>query len=81
MKRRPELTLIGLDFEAEDMGARLAAEGFPFDKPGFVIWEAVTDGTATLRYRAGADAEQLLDARKQLDDAAFIGNLKAQYGL
>lgn len=46
-----------------------------------VIWDAVTDGTTTLRYRAGADAEQLLDARKQLDDAAFIGNLKAQFGL
>lgn len=46
-----------------------------------VIWEAVTDGTDTLRYRAGADAVELLDNRKALDDAAFIGGLKAQMGL
>ena len=46
-----------------------------------VIWEAVTDGTDTLRYRAGADAVELLNNRKMLDDAAFIGGLKAQLGL
>ena len=46
-----------------------------------VIWDAVTDGSDTLRYRAGADAVQLLDNRKALDDAAFIGGLKAQFGL
>lgn len=46
-----------------------------------VIWQAVTDGTTTLRYRAGADAVELLDNRKALDDAAFIGGLKAQLGL
>ena len=46
-----------------------------------VIWEAVTDGTDTLRYRAGADAVELLDNRKALDDATFIGGLKTQLGL
>ncbi len=46
-----------------------------------VIYQAVTDGTATLRYRAGADAVELLDNRKALDDASFIGGLKAQLGL
>lgn len=46
-----------------------------------VIWNAVTDGTDTLRYRAGADAVELLDNRKALDDATFIGGLKAQLGL
>lgn len=46
-----------------------------------VIWNAVTDGTDTLRYRAGADAVQLLDNRKALDDATFIGGLKTQFGL
>lgn len=46
-----------------------------------VIWTAVTDGTATLRYRAGPDAVELLDNRKKLDDATFIGGLKAQFGL
>ena len=46
-----------------------------------VIWQAVTDGTDTLRYRAGADAVELLNNRKALDDATFIGGLKAQLGL
>ncbi len=46
-----------------------------------VIWNAVTDGTDTLRYRAGEDAVQLLDNRKTLDDATFIGGVKAQFGL
>ena len=46
-----------------------------------VIWNAVTDGTDTLRYRAGADAEELLTNRKNLDDATFIGGMKAQLGL
>ncbi len=43
-----------------------------------VIWTAVTDGTDTLRYRAGADAVELLDSRKALDDATFIGGMKTQ---
>ncbi len=46
-----------------------------------VIWKSVTDGTDTLRYRAGADAEELLTNRKALDDETFIGGLKAQLGL
>lgn len=46
-----------------------------------VIWTAVTDGMDTLRYRAGPDAVALLDNRKALDDATFIGGLKAQLGL
>ncbi|MEC8293443.1 MAG: SDR family oxidoreductase [Pseudomonadota bacterium] len=46
-----------------------------------VIWDAVTDGTDTLRYRAGADAVELLNNRKMLDDATFIGGLKTQLGL
>ena len=46
-----------------------------------VIWDAVTDGTDTLRYRAGDDAVELLDNRKALSDADFIGGLKQQLGL
>ena len=46
-----------------------------------VIWAAVTDGADTLRYRAGADAVELLDNRKKLDDATFIGGIKQQMGL
>lgn len=46
-----------------------------------VIWAAVTDGTNTLRYRAGNDAVELLDRRKAQDDELFIGNMKKQIGL
>lgn len=46
-----------------------------------VIFTAATDRSPTLRHRAGADAEALLDARKEQDDATFLGRLKAQMGL
>jgi len=46
-----------------------------------VIWTAVTDGTDTLRYRAGNDAIALLDNRKALNDEQFIGGMKQQLGL
>lgn len=46
-----------------------------------VIWAAVHDETGALRFRAGADAEVLLAARKEQDDATFIGELKSQMGL
>ena len=46
-----------------------------------VIWDAVTDGTDTLRYRAGADAVALLDQRKAADDATFFAGIRAQVGL
>ena len=41
-----------------------------------VIWQAVTDGTNTLRYRAGEDAVAILDDRKAQDDDTFIGAIK-----
>lgn len=41
-----------------------------------VIWEAVTDGTDTLRYMAGADAVELLDKRKARDDETFFTTFK-----
>lgn len=46
-----------------------------------VIWTAVHDPTDRLRFRAGADAEALLSARAEQDDAAFIGGLKREIGL
>ena len=46
-----------------------------------VIWNAANDDSNTLRYRAGADAHQLLDARKQLNDEVFISNIKKQFEL
>ncbi|MEN0002655.1 MAG: SDR family oxidoreductase [Bacteroidota bacterium] len=41
-----------------------------------VIYTAATDGTNTLRYRAGADAEQLLTARKHMTDEEFFAMMK-----
>jgi len=41
-----------------------------------VIWEAVTDGSDTLRYRAGADAVELLDKRKVQDNETFFTTFK-----
>lgn len=46
-----------------------------------VIWQAVTDGTDQLRYIAGPDAEQLIGARKQMEDADFFSLIRQQLGL
>ena len=45
------------------------------------IYEAATDGKNQLRYIAGADAEQLIAARKQMDDAEYLAMMKGQMGL
>ena len=45
------------------------------------IWTAVTDGTDQLRYHATPDAVSLLTARKDQDDATFIGGMQARMGL
>ena len=46
-----------------------------------VIYQAATDGTDRLRYVAGPDAEQLLTARRNLEDAEFLSGIRAQFGL
>lgn len=46
-----------------------------------VIYRAATDGTAELRYPVGQDAVELLKARQQMDDAAFIAMMSAQTGI
>ncbi|MCY4006548.1 MAG: SDR family oxidoreductase [Rhodobacteraceae bacterium] len=53
----------------------------PPERVADVIWAAVTDGTHQLRYRAGDDAEMILNRRKTDDDATFIGGIKQQFGL
>ena len=45
-----------------------------------VIYEAVTDGTNQLRYRAGDDANFLLDNRKNMNDEAFFAMINSQMG-
>lgn len=46
-----------------------------------VIYTAATDGTSQLRYHAGEDAAMLLAQRSQVDDATFLGGIKAQFGI
>lgn len=46
-----------------------------------VIWAAAQDEGATLRFRAGADAEAFLTARRDQDDATFIAEMKSELGL
>lgn len=45
-----------------------------------VIYTAATDDSNRLRYRAGADAEQLLTARQNMDDEAFMTMILGQFG-
>ena len=40
-----------------------------------VIWDAAHATDDTLRYRAGADAVEMLDRRKAQDDSTFIGGI------
>lgn len=52
-----------------------------FSPPGLVaevIYTAVTDGTNQLRYRAGEDANYLLDSRKKMTDAEFFEMMNNQ---
>ena len=46
-----------------------------------VIFTAAIDNTSQIRYRAGADAKQLLAARDTMDDTEFIGMMKTNLKL
>lgn len=46
-----------------------------------VIFEAATDGTNQLRYTAGEDAKAIVAHRGEVDDATFIVEMKAQFGI
>lgn len=61
--------------------APMAAHASSPDLVADVIFSAVTDEGDRLRYEAGPDAEQLLGARRASDDAAFIGGMRAQFGI
>lgn len=45
------------------------------------IYKAATDGTNQLRYIAGPDAEQIIAARKQMNDSDYLNLIRSQYGL
>jgi len=44
-----------------------------------VIFEATTDGSDTLRYVAGPDAEQMITARKAMSDEEFMSMMTSQF--
>ena len=46
-----------------------------------VVYQAATDGTGQLRYTAGEDARQIVEARRSLSDDEFLQDIKAQFGL
>jgi NAD(P)-dependent dehydrogenase (short-subunit alcohol dehydrogenase family) len=45
------------------------------------IYQAATDGSDQMRYIAGEDAEQIIAARKQMDDPEYLAMIKGQFGL
>jgi short-subunit dehydrogenase len=57
------------------------AKGSPASVVADVIWEAVNDGTNTLRYTAGEDVKQYIAARTALSDEELFGVIKARIGL
>jgi short-subunit dehydrogenase len=64
---------------AEAMGrlfGQLASNPSAPETVAEVIWDAANEPGGRLRFRAGADAERLLDERKAKDDATFIGSIK-----
>lgn len=66
---------------ADAMGrlfGQLAANPSAPEDVANVVWDAANETTDRLRFRAGPDAEKLLNARKTQDDATFIGSLKKQ---
>lgn len=84
MQHNPELTEYN-DFVGSFMEAMQAAmDPSNMSKPeqiAEVIYTAATDGQDTLRYRAGADALQILEARSTMSDEAFFAMQKQQFGL
>ncbi|MEM7378653.1 MAG: SDR family oxidoreductase [Pseudomonadota bacterium] len=58
----------------------LATDPSPPETVADVIWHAANDTGNRLRFRAGEDAERLLEDRKAQDDATFIGGIKNLMG-
>jgi NAD(P)-dependent dehydrogenase (short-subunit alcohol dehydrogenase family) len=59
----------------------MTEQASPPDVVAQAIYDASVDGTERLRYAAGADADQLLGARRAEDDAEFFAGIRAQFGL
>lgn len=55
---------------------KLASNPSPPETVAEMLWTAANDTGDRLRFRAGADADRLLDARKSEDDVKFISGIK-----
>lgn len=68
----------------EKVMAGMAQAGSQNSEPIIVaeaIWQAATDGTDQMRYIAGPDAEQIIAARKAMDDPEYLAMVRANMGL
>ncbi|MBL7260295.1 SDR family oxidoreductase [Paractinoplanes lichenicola] len=64
-----------------DVLGPLTAEGSAPSDIAEVVFTAVNDDSSRLRYEAGADAVQVLAARRATDDAAFLAGIRSQFSL
>lgn len=68
----------------EKVMAGMAQAGANHSEPVVVaeaIWQAATDGSDQLRYIAGEDAEQIIAARKAMDDPDYLAMVRENMGL
>jgi short-subunit dehydrogenase len=84
MQHNPELTEYNEFVERLMTAMQASMDPAKMSKPeqiAEVNYTAATDGKDTLRYRAGEDALQLLDARSNMSDDEFFAMQKQQLGL
>jgi NADP-dependent 3-hydroxy acid dehydrogenase YdfG len=70
-----------LDAAKASMDKMANTEGQDPQQVAEKIYLAATDETETLRYPVGADAEQILGARAQMDDVAFKNMIRQSTGV
>ncbi|MEO0343413.1 MAG: SDR family oxidoreductase [Pseudomonadota bacterium] len=63
------------------MAAKFTEMAEPADVVAEAVWQAVTDGTDTLRYPAGQAAHAALADRENLDDLTFYAKTKELFGI
>ncbi len=82
MQHNPELTEYAPIMEKiMAVFAETSNQASPASLVAEVIYEASTDGKSQMRYIAGADAQQLLDARYSMDDGSFYNVIRDFSGL
>ncbi|MDJ0626626.1 MAG: SDR family oxidoreductase [Rhodobacter sp.] len=68
----------------ETVMAGMQQAGSRYSEPIIVaeaIWQAATDDSDRLRYIAGADAEQIIAARKAMEDPEYLAMIRNNMGL